>query len=215
MIKRLFFFGLILIVIGYAVGELLAKQLVERKIAEFVVQRDPLVRNPKVLVSAPVLAGLLFGDSIRKIQVDAANLPLGSVTAGKATATFDGTHLDRGASLSAGKPVISSIDTLKMSLEISDTEASKILPTGFKFEFAQDEVTIKGAGIALKGRVTLVGPHALKFESQAGRLPFGVQIPLLKLQRLPFASCLDQISTVPGLLRAGCTQRNPPVSHVQ
>jgi len=210
MIKRLALLLLVILAAAYFGAEVLAADYAEKRMAAYIVEREPLIKDPKVSMSRPVVLGLLMNSTIRKVKVASDRPNLGLLTAERVEATLSGTHIDRGASISQQKVVVTSIDSIEVSVDVSEEQASRVLPTGFRFTFDSTGVTLAGRGLRVKGQISSAGTGVLKFKAN-GSLPVTVSVPLLRYPRLPLVECLPEVRATQGILKLTCKQFNPPI----
>lgn len=203
--------GLVLLLgVGYGVAETYAKGFAEKKIAEAAEKYDPAARDTAANVSTPLLWGLITRSTVDRIEISARHLDTGPFLADRVVAVLTGVRLDRTATIKQQEPVVESIERLDMTLEISATEASKILPEGFTFEFQEGKVILRGPGLEISGKLVLMPPFGMRFDPDAGGIvPKSVRVSW-KFEDVPFVNCLKEIAIAPGLARVTCSQDNPP-----
>jgi len=210
MIKRLALFLLVILAVAYFGAEVLAGDYAEKRMAAYIVEREPLIKDPQVSMSRPLVLGLLMNSTIRRVEVTSDHPALGPLTAERVEATLSGTHIDRGASIAQQKVVVTSVDSIAVSVDVSDEQASRVLPSGFRFTFDSGGVTVAGRGLRVKGQISSAGKGVLKFKPN-GSLPVTVSVPLLRYPRLPLVGCLPEVRTTQGTLKLTCKQTNPPI----
>ncbi|MGI8425886.1 MAG: LmeA family phospholipid-binding protein [Actinomycetota bacterium] len=208
MLKRLLLFSVALVLVAYIGAEMLAGAYAEERMAGYIEEREPLITDPQVSLSKPLVLDLLTDSTIRRATIASDRVPLGPVTADRVEAVLNGIRVDRGASLSQQKVVVSSIDSIEVSVAIRQEEVSKVLPRGFNFIFDAGGVTVAGPGFRVKGMISATGPGSLRFKT-SGSLPVTVKVPPLKFLRLPLVGCIPQVQTSPGVLKLTCTETNP------
>lgn len=197
-------------VLAYVGGEFAAKRYAESSLAMKVVEEDPVARQVKVRVSAPLLFRLMTNRAVDHIFLSASHVDVGPFLADKVGARIDKIKLDVGRLLRHSEAVITSIDRVDSYVEVSQAQASKVLPPGFRFEFTRSGVVVKGAGVVVKGRFKIVPPAEVVFELDPGAtLPAGMAAPSWTFERIPFVTCLETLAFEPGLLRITCSNRDP------
>lgn len=212
MMRRTLVVLVVLAGAGYGAAEVAAKNYAEKALAESAAAQDPIAEEAEAEVSAPLLWGLITRNTIDRIEISTRHVTVGPFIADRTVAVLTGVHLDRAASLREFEAVVSSIDRLDMTVEISAAEASKVLPEGFAFEFVGGGVVaIRGPGVSVRGRLVVAPPSAVRFEPEAGvRLPRGFSPPRWEFEDIPFVTCIREIEILPGRARVTCSQENPP-----
>ncbi|MGH2705531.1 MAG: LmeA family phospholipid-binding protein [Actinomycetota bacterium] len=209
--KRLLILLVVLLVGGYGAAEVATKGYTERKIAATIEEKDPRTTNVDADVSIPLLVGLAANGSIRRVDVSVTDVTAAPLMVHRVVAVFHDVALDTGESLRRREPVVTSIRRLDVTAEISEENASKLLPPGFRVELGDGTLTLRGLGLAVEGTLTVSPPSSLVFEPAEGaRLPLGIAVPVLRLQGVPYVTCVRHLEFRPGLLRLTCSIDNPP-----
>lgn len=209
---RRFLVGLLIIlVVLYGAGELYAKKYAEGKVEEQVRERYPAAREVDATVSAPIVFGLIAGSKVGRVEVAVGHVDAGEFFTDRVTALLTGVHVDMGESVSKRKLVVDSVERLDLTIEISEEEASKTLPTGFAFDFQDGTVLVTGPrGISIEGKFE-VRQHEVNFvPDRLALLPRAFQPPTWGLKALPMASCLREIQVLPARVKITCSINNPP-----
>ncbi|MGH9196090.1 MAG: hypothetical protein ACRD1T_10155, partial [Acidimicrobiia bacterium] len=147
MFRKLFFLLLVLLLGGYAAAEVYAKGYAEERIEEAAAEKDPLARGSDAEVSFPAIFQVATRSQIDRVVLVNRHVDVGPFLADEIGATLTGVHLDRARSVAERRPRITSIDRLETKITISQGEASKVLPEGFRFEFGDGNVRLIGPGI--------------------------------------------------------------------
>lgn len=199
-----------LLVAGYGAAEVFAKSYAERSLAENAASHDPIAETAEAKVSAPLIWGLLTKSTISRIEISTKHVQLGPIIGDKTTAVLTDVHIDRKASIRESEPIVDKIGRIDMSVEITQEEASKLLPEGFSFESSPGKLTLKGPrGISVEGKLVVKGTDTIAFEPDAP-LPRAIRAPSFQLGDIPFVSCLQQIEAMAGRIKVTCSQNNPP-----
>lgn len=212
MLKKLLLLVLVVVLGGYAAAEVWAKGFAETKLEEAVAEKDPQAQQVEASVSVPLIFGLLTRGRVERVEVAATHVAAGSILADRASAVLHGVALDVGASVSRRKLVLRSIDLLDVVVEISQEEASKLLPAGYSFEFGPGSVALRGpGGIEIGGDAVVEPPAAVRFQPDPGvSLPRGVTVPAIELAGVSFVACVREVVFTPGVMQVTCSQENPP-----
>lgn len=203
-LKRLVILFLILAGGGYAFAEVKAKGYAEEQIEADARAAAP-ASNPQAAVSFPLVWDLITKSEVQKVEVTLTGYNLGPFLADRVVGGFNNIHVDKAATLRERELVISSIESLDITMGVSATEVSRALPPGLSFEFAADTAVLKGPGFEVAGTLKTAASGRVVFEA----LPRGVAVPDFGLG-MPFADCVPQIVIKPGLLEISCRIDNPP-----
>ena len=196
---------------GYGFAEASAKRYAEKAIVEKVKQADPAANEVEAHVSSPLLWGVLSRSTIDKITVSTDHLKLGQYTADKTTGVLHGVHLDKTQSLKQKKPVIESIDQADVTVEISDIEVSKALPSGLSFRFVESAAILQGPGFSIEGTLEVEPNNRVRFRPKSA-LPRGIVPPAVRFGDIAFLNCIEAIELHKGGAKITCSKKNPPVS---
>lgn len=211
--RKLLLLLVILILGGYGAAEVWAKGLAEEKIEEAAEERDPLARGSDASVSFPLLWGVMTRGTINRVEISNRHVELGPFVSDEVRAEFTGVHIDRARSIAARRPEVISIDRAEISFTVSQEEASKVLPQGFRFDFGDNAVALIGPGIQIPGRIESSGDSGLRFIPEQDALPRGVGAAW-DFGDMPFVECAVEVSITPGLMRASCAVDDPPVEFI-
>lgn len=193
---------------GYGAAEIVAQRYAEKQIAAFAAKRNPLTGDVTAQVSFPLLWDLWSTSTIRGVKLSTNTVPFG-ILSGEAWLEAAGVHLDRPATVRSRKPVVTSVDRLEASVEISESQLSKLLPSRIKFDIRPGLVSVVGPGFEVDGRFALSGGK-LRFQPAGGRrLPPGVGVGAWSVPRVPFLSCAENLQTRRNALRVSCSVDHP------
>lgn len=207
-LKRLVILLLVLAGGAYAFAEVKAKGYAEDHIEAEVRAAAP-ASNSQATVSFPFVWDLITKGEVQKVEVTLTGYNLGPFLADRVVAAFNNIHLDKAATLRERELVISSIESLDITVGVSATEVSRTLPEGLSFEFATDSVVLHGPGFEVAGTWKTAASGRVVFET-ATPLPRGVAVSGFDLG-MPFVDCAKRIFIKPGLLEIICRVDNPPV----
>lgn len=207
MIRRLFVLAVI-VGVAYPGAEFAAKRYVETKIEQEVRDADPSAQDVTASVSWPVIYDFASAGVMSETSVSVRRADIGPFVADLVTATFERVHLDRAESIRGRKPVVASIERLRLAVEVTSAELSKIVPDGFSFQLENGSVTLRGPGIEVRGRFEVLGEDRVRFAPErGGPLPMGVGF---RVEGVPFANCLEAIFIDAGRARFECSVDDPP-----
>lgn len=210
---RLIRWVLIGLIVVYGVAEVFSKSYLQGKIEENVRERYPVARNVDSSVSVPVVFDFLARSKVSRLEISITNIEAGEFLADRVTVTLHDIKIQRGESISRREIVLESIDKLELTVEILDTEVSKILPEGFSIEFRADEAILQGPGGLQVAAEALVATEARIWfvpKRQQG-LPAGFRPPVLELAEIPLFACQKTTAEIQaGRLIVTCTSNDPP-----
>ncbi len=207
-LKRLVILFLILAGGGYAFAEVKAKGYAEEHIEAEARTAAP-ASNSQATVSFPFVWDLITKSGVQKVEVTLTEYNLGPFLADRVVAAFNNIHVDKAATLRERELVISSIESLDITVGVSASQVSRTLPEGLSFEFAADSVVLHGPGFEVAGNLKTVASGRVVFET-ATPLPRGVAVSGFDLG-MPFVDCAQRIVILPSLLTIICRVDNPPV----
>jgi hypothetical protein len=207
-LKRLLVLLLVLAVVygGAEVGtKVYAESRIEQQIEASVPNADA-----SSSVSLPVVYPVLVESDVARVRVSVRGIDVGPFDAEVVTANFTGVRIDRDATFRDRALRVRSIDRLVATAEITDSEVSKILPSGLSFEFQPDTVTLNlPGGISVGGRFEQSG-GGVRFAPRDSELPGGLRAPSFRLADVPYLSCINRIEIQQGRAIVSCEIDNPP-----
>lgn len=208
LFRRLVVILIVLAAAGYGVAEVYAKGYAEERMVQMAEERDPLAQGSEASVSAPLIFGIVRNGTIARIEISNRHLDVGPFIADQVSAVLTGVHLDRAESFRTRSIKLESIDRIEMSVEVTQEEASKVLPEGFRFEFSEDRVSLIGGDLEVSGRFEISGHNEVTFTSDEP-IP-GARSITWRFGAIPFVTCISSVELEEGLLIVVCTEDNPP-----
>jgi hypothetical protein len=199
----------VLVLVVLAIAEVAAHFLVRSEIASAVTKRDPTARDVSASVPIPLLPSLFTTHTLSKVTVSGRQVNLGSLTADRVTAVATGVHINVPESLATRQADVTHIDRIDLAVNITQAEASALLPPGFKFVFGQGTVTVQGLATSVTGRFRLEPPAKVVFSVVGSSIPGLSLLPAISFPTQPLASCLQSVTLVPGNLTVTCAETNP------
>jgi hypothetical protein len=211
MIRRVAVLLVVAVPASYGAGEVAATKYTQSALAKKIKEEDPAAQDVKAKVSTPLVWGLITRNTVDRIEASATHVKIGDFFAGRVSATLHGVVVDRPASIKQRQIVLTSIDRLDATVEMSQEEVSKILPTGLHFRFQEDgEVEVAGPAGSIKGKLVIVPPSAIKFQPTTPSLLRGLAVPVWDMSNIPLVTCIHDIEVHAGSVKVTCTQNNPP-----
>ena len=206
-----FLFILILLTVLYAGSEFGAKTYVEARMEDEVRASAPNARNVGATVSLPLVYAVLAEKPINTVEVVVRGADVGPFVADRISGTLQNVTVDRAELIQNQEVRVTSIGSFDGTIELTEGEVSKVLPSGFSFHFEQNAVTLEApAGIRIRGRIQ-GSRDGFKF-SPGEDLPAPLRLTLFRFQNVPFASCVDTVEILPGRAIVSCHVDRPPAT---
>jgi hypothetical protein len=207
-LKRLLVFLLVLAGL-YGGAEVGTKVYAESRIEEQIEASVPNA-DASSSVSLPVVYPVLVESDVARVLVSVRGIDVGPFDADLVTATFTGVRIDRDETFRDRALRVRSIDRLVATAEITDSEVSKILPSGLSFEFEPNTVVLNlPGGISLGGRFER-SEGDFRFAPRDNELPGGVRAPSFRLADVPYLTCFNRIEIRQGRAIISCEIEDPP-----
>ncbi len=196
--------AVIVAVAAVLLGEVAYRFLLQTEFVAAVAAQDPKALDISAAVRFPLTPGLVLHHAAT-VNLSAHRIGLGSITADVVTARATGVHLKILQSLASRRADVTSVDRVDFSADISQTEASRTLPSGYSYVFQADKVIMKGPGSTnLTGRFQVRGPEQVIFILPGLQTP-----PVMTFSGYPFSGCVQAVTVAPGKATITCSMQHP------
>lgn len=211
LVRKLLFGSVLVLPVLFVGAEVAAKHYAERSLAENAQAHDPAATSTSATVSAPVLFGLLTRQTVDKISISADHVAVENFLLDRTTAVLHGVHFDLKESIRQSEPQIRSIDRLDATTELSQEQASKLLPAGLRFVFSPGQAEIVGGPFSITGSLEAAGT-GIVFKPSVP-LPKQIRIPVISLGNT-LGECLNNMTIVTetGHVTISCSENDPPAN---
>lgn len=167
-----------------------------------VVAAGPAGATSAHIESFPFLVRLLTSGDVSRIRVAASEVTVEDLTLARVALDLHGVTIERDRLLSEQKVVLTSLDRGTATAEVSADQLSARLGVPITLEAGRARVRVAGQTVTATASVT---------DNRLRLSVAGVDIPTLRIPRLPLLPCVASAEILPGRIRLTCTvDRVPP-----
>jgi hypothetical protein len=198
-------------VLAFVAGLLVAADVFARTVAEsqirdrVVVAAGPAGETAAHIDSFPFLARLLTGGDVSRIRVSAADVTVEDLTLARVALDLHGVTLDRDRLLSEQKVVLTALDRGTATAEVTAAQLSERLGVAVTLESGRARVRVDDQTVTATASVE---------DNQLRLSVAGVNVPRLRIPRIPLLPCVADAEILPGRIRMTCTVDQIPAELV-
>lgn len=152
--------------------------------------------------SFPFLGRLLVSGQVSRMELAAADVRVERLRLASIRVDLRDVRLDRDRLLAERKAVLRSIGQGTAAAEITDSELSRLAGVPITIDEGQAMVTVAGRTVSASARIR---DNVLRLDVG------GLDLPPIRLPRIPLLPCLENVQLQPGRLRVSCTLEDVPV----
>lgn len=192
-------------------GLLVAADVAARTVAEsqlrdrVVIAAGPAGATTARISSFPFLLRLLTAGDVSRIRVSAADVTVEDLTLARVALDLYGVTLDRDRLLSEQKVVLTALDRGTATAEVTADQLSERLGVAVTLEAGRAKVRVAGQTVTATASIT---------DNRLRLTVAGVDVPTLRIPRLPLLPCVADAEILPGRVRMTCSVDRIPAELV-
>lgn len=192
-------------------GLLVAADVGARTVAEsqirdrVVVAAGPAGETSAHIESFPFLVRLLTAGDVSRIRVAAQDVTVEDLTLARVALDLHGVTIERDRLLSEQKVVLTALDRGTATAEVTADELSERLGVPITLEAGRARVRVAGQTVTATASVS---------DNRLRLSVAGVDIPTLRIPKLPLLPCVAGAEILPGRIRMTCTVDKVPAELV-
>ncbi|MDP1806936.1 MAG: LmeA family phospholipid-binding protein [Acidimicrobiales bacterium] len=192
-------------------GLLVAADVGARSVAEsqirdrVVIAAGPAGETAARITSFPFLLRLFTAGDVSRIRVSAADVTVEGLTLARVALDLHGVTLDRDRLLSEQKVVLTALDRGTATAELTAAQLSERLGVAVTLESGRARVRIAGQTVTATASIS---------DNRLRLTVAGVNVPTLRIPRLPLLPCVADAEILPGRIRMTCSVDQIPAELV-
>lgn len=197
--------------LAFIAGLLVAADVGARSVAEsqirdrVVIAAGPAGETSARIDSFPFLGRLLTGGDVSRIRVSAADVTVEDLTLARVALDLHGVTLDRDRLLSEQKVVLTALDRGTATAELTAAQLSERLGVAVTLESGRARVRVAGQTVTATASIS---------DNRLRLTVAGVDVPTLRIPRLPLLPCVADAEILPGRIRMTCSVDRIPAELV-
>ena len=197
--------------LAFIAGLLVAADVGARSVAEsqirdrVVVAAGPAGETAARISSVPVLLRLFTAGDVSRIRVSADDVTVENLTLARVALDLHGVTIDRDRLLSEQKVVLTALDRGTATAEVTAAQLSERLGVAVTLESGRARVGIAGQTVTAAASIS---------DNRLRLTVAGVDIPTLRIPRLPLLPCVADAEILPGRIRMTCSVDQVPAELV-
>ncbi|HET7720123.1 MAG TPA: DUF2993 domain-containing protein [Acidimicrobiales bacterium] len=197
--------------LAFIAGLLVAADVGARSVAEsqirdrVVIAAGPAGETSARIDSFPFLGRLLTGGDVSRIRVSAADVTVEDLTLARVALDLHGVTLDRDRLLSEQKVVLTALDRGTATAEVTAAQLSERLGVAVTLESGRARVRVAGQTVTATASIS---------DNRLRLTVAGVDVPTLRIPRLPLLPCVADAEILPGRIRMTCSVDRIPAELV-
>lgn len=192
-------------------GLLVAADVGARSVAEsqirdrVVIAAGPAGETAARITSFPFLLRLFTAGDVSRIRVSAADVTIEGLTLARVALDLHGVTLDRDRLVSEQKVVLTALDRGTATAELTAAQLSERLGVAVTLESGRARVRIAGQTVTASASIS---------DNRLRLTVAGVDVPTLRIPRLPLLPCVADAEILPGRIRMTCSVDQIPAELV-
>jgi hypothetical protein len=155
--------------------------------------------------SFPFLGRLLTAGDVSRIRVASADVTVEGLTLARVAVDLRGVRIDRDRLFSEQKVVLSDLESGTATAEVTAEQLSERLGVDVTLEAGRARVRVAGQSVTATASVS---DNVLRL------VVSGVNVPALRIPRLPLLPCVADAEILPGRIRLTCSVDEVPAELV-
>jgi hypothetical protein len=155
--------------------------------------------------SFPFLGRLLSAGDVSRIRVASADVTVEGLTLARVAVDLRGVRIDRDRLFSEQKVVLSDLESGTATAEVTAEQLSERLGVDVTLEAGRARVRVAGQSVTATASVS---DNVLRL------VVSGVNVPALRIPRLPLLPCVADAEILPGRIRLTCSVDEVPAELV-
>jgi hypothetical protein len=155
--------------------------------------------------SFPFLGRLLSAGDVSRIRVASADVTVEGLTLARVAVDLRGVRIDRDRLVSEQKVVLSDLESGTATAEVTAEQLSERLGVDVTLEAGRARVRVAGQSVTATASVS---DNVLRL------VVSGVNVPALRIPRLPLLPCVADAEILPGRIRLTCSVDEVPAELV-
>jgi hypothetical protein len=155
--------------------------------------------------SFPFLGRLLAAGDVSRIRVASADVTVEGLTLARVAVDLRGVRIDRDRLFSEQKVVLSDLESGTATAEVTAEQLSERLGVDVTLEAGRARVRVAGQSVTATASVS---DNVLRL------VVSGVNVPALRIPRLPLLPCVADAEILPGRIRLTCSVDEVPAELV-
>lgn len=187
-------------------GDVAARTVAESQIRDrVVIAAGPAGETTARISSFPFLLRLFTAGDVSRIRVSAADVTVEDLTLARVALDLRGVTLDRDRLLSEQKVVLTALDRGTATAEVTADQLSERLGVAVTLEAGRARVRVAGQTVTATASIT---------DNRLRLTVAGVDVPALRIPRLPLLPCVADAEILPGRIRMTCSVDRIPAELV-
>lgn len=170
-----------------------------------VIAAGPAGETAARITSFPFLLRLFTAGDVSRIRVSAADVTVEGLTLARVALDLHGVTLDRDRLVSEQKVVLTALDRGTATAELTAAQLSERLGVAVTLESGRARVRIAGQTVTATASIS---------DNRLRLTVAGVDVPTLRIPRLPLLPCVADAEILPGRIRLTCSVDQIPAELV-